>query len=60
MKMIALGAAAALALAASAARADNRLMDGVMGAGAGALVAGPVGLVAGGAVLFVQQWRRPR
>jgi hypothetical protein len=37
-------------LATSAARADNRLVDGLMGAGAGALVGGPVGLVAGGVI----------
>ena len=39
-----------LVLATSAAHADNRLVDGLMGAGAGALVAGPVGLVAGGVI----------
>jgi len=50
MMKILLAAAAALTLAASAARADNRLVDGLMGAGAGALVAGPVGLVAGGVI----------
>jgi len=52
MRMIALTTAAAFALAlgASAARADNRLVDGAMGAASGALVAGPVGLVAGGVI----------
>jgi hypothetical protein len=39
-----------LSLMASAARADSRVVDGVLGAGAGALVAGPVGLVAGGVI----------
>lgn len=43
-------AALGLSLAASAAHADSRLVDGVLGAGAGALVAGPVGLVAGGVI----------
>jgi len=39
-----------LMLTASAAHAENRLVDGLMGAGAGALVGGPVGLVAGGVI----------
>jgi hypothetical protein len=39
-----------LSITASAASAENRLVDGVLGAGAGALVAGPVGLVAGGVI----------
>jgi hypothetical protein len=43
-------AALGLALMTSAAQADDRLLDGVLGAGAGALVAGPVGLVAGGVI----------
>jgi hypothetical protein len=43
-------ATAALTLGVSTARADSRLVDGLMGAGAGALVAGPVGLVAGGVI----------
>jgi hypothetical protein len=52
MKQLAIVASAALALtlAATAARADDRVLDGVLGAGAGALVAGPVGLVAGGVI----------
>ena len=52
MKKIALTTALALGtiLTASAADADSRIVDGVMGAGAGALVAGPVGLVAGGII----------
>ncbi len=43
-------AALGLMLTTSAARADSRLVDGLMGAGAGALVGGPVGLVAGGVI----------
>jgi Zn-dependent protease len=39
-----------LAAPASVAVAQERLMDGAMGAVAGALVGGPVGLVAGGVV----------
>ncbi len=39
-----------LTLMVTSARADNRVVDGVLGAGAGALVAGPVGLVAGGVI----------
>ena len=51
MKLSCLAASAlALLIATSAARAENRLVDGLMGAGAGALVAGPVGLVAGGVI----------
>ncbi len=52
--MIKLGLLAAsamgLALMTSTAQADSRVVDGVLGAGAGALVAGPVGLVAGGVI----------
>jgi len=40
----------ALSLASFEARADSRVVDGVLGAGAGALVGGPVGLVAGGVI----------
>jgi hypothetical protein len=36
--------------AAGAAQAQERLIDGALGAGAGALVGGPVGAVAGGAI----------
>jgi hypothetical protein len=43
-------AALALSLVAFEARAENRAVDGVLGAGAGALVGGPVGLVAGGVI----------
>ena len=50
--LLAFASAFALTLAASAAHADNRVVDGVLGAGAGALVAGPVGLVAGGVIGF--------
>jgi hypothetical protein len=39
-----------LSLMVTDARADNRVVDGVLGAGAGALVAGPVGLIAGGVI----------
>ena len=39
-----------LSLAVTTAYADGRMVDGVLGAGAGALVAGPVGLVAGGVI----------
>ena len=42
--------ALALSLVAFEARAENRAVDGVLGAGAGALVGGPVGLVAGGVI----------
>ncbi|MCW2275481.1 hypothetical protein GJ654_13300 [Rhodoblastus acidophilus] len=42
--------ALALSLVAFEARADSRVVDGVLGAGAGALVGGPVGLVAGGVI----------
>ncbi len=41
-----------LSLMVTTAHADNRVVDGVLGAGAGALVAGPVGLVAGGVIGF--------
>ena len=39
-----------LSLACAEARADDRGLDGLLGAGAGALVFGPVGLVAGGVI----------
>lgn len=39
-----------LSLIAGSAYADDRVVDGLLGAGAGALVAGPVGLVAGGVI----------
>ena len=45
---------AGIALAGAPATAGERLNDGLMGAGAGALVGGPVGAVAGGAVGFVE------
>ena len=44
---------AAVLLAPTAAGAGERVFDGALGAASGALVAGPVGLVAGGAVGFV-------
>jgi hypothetical protein len=42
--------AAGLFGAAGVAQAQERLIDGALGAGAGALVGGPVGAVAGGAI----------
>ena len=45
-----LGLAGALLLMPVAADAQERLTDGLLGAGAGALVGGPVGAVVGGAV----------
>jgi hypothetical protein len=39
-----------LSLAAPAAYAGSRIIDGAMGAGAGAIVGGPVGAVAGGVI----------
>ncbi len=51
MKMVLFAATiAALMLLPGAAKAQERLGDGVMGALAGALVGGPVGAVAGGVV----------
>ena len=44
---------AGFALTGGAATAGERLNDGLMGAGAGALVGGPVGAVAGGAIGYV-------
>ena len=41
-----------IAMLPALASAQERLGDGLMGAGAGALVGGPVGAVAGGAVLL--------
>ncbi len=45
---------AGIALAGASATAGERLNDGLMGAGAGALVGGPVGAVAGGAIGYVE------
>ncbi len=42
-----------VALAGTPAMAGERLNEGLMGAGAGAIVGGPVGAVAGGAVGYV-------
>jgi hypothetical protein len=50
IRMCLLAASALLSLAAFEAHADSRVVDGVLGAGAGALVGGPVGLVAGGVI----------
>src|SRR5262249_1574272 len=44
---------AAALLAPTAAGAGERMFDGALGAGSGALVGGPVGFVAGGVVGFV-------
>ena len=53
-KLICAAAAAASILTfSSLATAQERLMDGVMGAGAGAIVGGPVGAVAGGVTGYV-------
>ena len=49
-KSLAAALALALSLSVSNARADDRAVDGVLGLGAGALVFGPVGLVAGGVI----------
>lgn len=42
--------AAGIALTPVAASAQDRLLDGALGAGAGALVGGPVGAVVGGTI----------
>ncbi len=42
-----------VALAGAPAMAGERLNDGLMGAGAGAIVGGPVGAVGGGAIGYV-------
>jgi hypothetical protein len=47
---LAIALALGLSLASAKAYADDRALDGVLGAGAGALVLGPVGLVAGGVI----------
>lgn len=54
MRMIyaAAALAAGLALTPVAAAAQERIVDGALGAGAGALVGGPVGAIVGGAVGF--------
>ena len=46
--------AAGLMLAPVAASAHERIGDAAMGAAAGALVAGPIGLVAGGAIGYAE------
>ena len=50
---IAIAFIAAALLAPTAAGAGERIFDGALGAGSGALVGGPVGAVAGGVVGFV-------
>ena len=42
-----------IAVAGAPALAGERLNDGLMGAGAGAIVGGPVGAAAGGAIAYV-------
>jgi hypothetical protein len=51
-KMIVIAALAAAGLMPVAAHAQERLGDAALGAVSGALVAGPIGLVAGGVVGF--------
>ena len=51
-KLIVIAALAAAGLVPAAARAQERLGDAALGAVSGALVAGPIGLVAGGVVGF--------
>lgn len=51
-KLLVAALALGMSLASAEAYADNRAVDGVLGAGAGALVFGPVGLVAGGVIGF--------
>jgi hypothetical protein len=51
-KMIAVAALVAAGLVPVAAQAQERLGDAALGAVSGALVAGPIGLVAGGVVGF--------
>jgi hypothetical protein len=50
---IAVAFIAAALLEPTAASAGERVLDGALGAGSGALVGGPVGAVAGGVVGFV-------
>jgi len=47
-------AAAGLMLAPAAASAHERVGDAALGAAAGALVAGPIGLLAGGAIGYTE------
>jgi hypothetical protein len=49
-KLFVAALALGLSLASAEALADERGLDGLLGAGAGALVFGPVGLVAGGVI----------
>jgi hypothetical protein len=51
-KMIIIAALAAMGLVPVAAQAQERLGDAALGAVSGAIVAGPIGLVAGGVVGF--------
>jgi hypothetical protein len=52
-RAIAIGFMAAILLVPTAASAGERLVDGALGAAAGALVAGAAGLVAGGLIGYV-------
>jgi hypothetical protein len=52
-QVLAIAFVAAALLAPTAASAGERVVDGALGAASGALVAGPVGLVAGGVIGFV-------
>jgi hypothetical protein len=52
--LIAAAIAAGLTLAPIMASAHERIGDAAMGAAAGALVAGPIGLVAGGAIGYAE------
>lgn len=49
-KLLITALAFGFSLVGSAAFADSRLVDGALGAGAGAIVGGPVGAVAGGVI----------
>lgn len=52
-RVITIGFMAAVLFVPTAAGAGERLVDGVLGAAAGALVGGPAGLVAGGLIGYV-------
>src|SRR5260370_21675325 len=52
-QVIAIAVLAAALSAPTAAGAGERVFDGALGAGSGALVGGPVGFVAGGVIGFV-------
>lgn len=52
-QVVAIALVATALLAPTAAGAGERVVDGALGAASGALVAGPVGLVAGGVIGFL-------